>query len=77
MGWRGAPLKIGRRQVRAVLYRLSADINPVSREQLSFLIWSDMPEATTRRYLAVGDLAEEDLRGLITFYRKDPIFRAT
>lgn len=49
--WRGAPLRIDRRQVRALLYRLAAEGRPVAREQLCFLFWSDVPELAARRAL--------------------------
>jgi DNA-binding SARP family transcriptional activator len=49
--WGGAALKIGRRQVRALLFRLAAVGRPVAREQLSFLFWPDVPELAARRSL--------------------------
>lgn len=47
----GAPLVIARRQVRALLYRLAAELQPLPREQLCFLFWPDTPEATAHRNL--------------------------
>lgn len=49
--WQERPLTISRRQARAALYRLAADLQPVSREQLAFLFWSDVPEAAAKRNL--------------------------
>lgn len=50
--WQGAPLKIVRRQARALLYRLAAQPAPVSREHLAFLFWPDEPDAKARRNLS-------------------------
>jgi DNA-binding SARP family transcriptional activator len=49
--WAGAPLPIARRQVRALLYRLAAESQPVPREHLCFLFWPDTPESSARRNL--------------------------
>jgi DNA-binding SARP family transcriptional activator len=49
----GTPLPLPRRQLRALLYRLAATLQPVSREQLCFLLWPDIPEAAARRNLTV------------------------
>jgi DNA-binding SARP family transcriptional activator len=49
----GTPLLIPRRQLRALLYRLAATLQPVAREQLCFLLWPDIPEAAARRHLTV------------------------
>ena len=38
--WQGEPLLLPRRQVRALLYRLAAQIEPVSRGHLAFLFLS-------------------------------------
>lgn len=46
-------VSLPRRQMRALLYRLAASLQPVAREQLCFLLWPDTPEATARRYLTV------------------------
>jgi predicted ATPase/DNA-binding SARP family transcriptional activator len=49
----GTPLPLPRRQLRALLYRLAVALQPVSREQLCFLLWPDIPEAAARRNLTV------------------------
>lgn len=49
--WEQEALTIPRRQVRALLYRLAADLHSVPREQLSFLFWSDEPQAKAKRKL--------------------------
>jgi DNA-binding SARP family transcriptional activator len=58
--WAGRPLALERRQVRALLYRLAADLRPVPREKLCYLFWPDSPEASARR----------NLRGLLTHLRR-------
>ncbi len=50
--WTGQPLAISRRQVRALLYRLASDLQPVPREQLCFLFWPDSPHSCARRSLS-------------------------
>jgi DNA-binding SARP family transcriptional activator len=50
--WDGAVLSIPRRQVRALLYRLAAQPEPVFREQLVFLFWPDTPDSEARRSLS-------------------------
>jgi DNA-binding SARP family transcriptional activator len=49
--WEGHALPLSRRQVRALLYRLAAEGHPLPREQLCYLFWPDVPEATARRNL--------------------------
>lgn len=49
--WGGEAVCISRRQVRALLYRLAARQEPVSRDHLCFLFWPDTPDATARRCL--------------------------
>jgi DNA-binding SARP family transcriptional activator len=49
--WRGEPLTISRRQVRAILYRLAANLRPQPRDQLCTLFWPDAPLAHARRSL--------------------------
>lgn len=49
--WAGETVSITRRQTRAVLYRLAADLHPASRAQLCYLFWPDVPDATARRNL--------------------------
>jgi predicted ATPase/DNA-binding SARP family transcriptional activator len=48
-----APVALPRRQLRALLYRLAAALQPVPREQLCFLLWPDVPETAARRHLTV------------------------
>lgn len=50
--WQGEILAIPRRQVRALLYRLAADAQPVTRDGLCFLFWPDAPDATARHNLS-------------------------
>ena len=50
--WAGSPLSIPRRQVRALLFRLAVRLEPVSRDHLCFLLWSDEPDAMARRNLS-------------------------
>jgi DNA-binding SARP family transcriptional activator/tetratricopeptide (TPR) repeat protein len=51
--WAGRPLPIPRRQTRALLYRLAAQLTGrLSREHLCFLFWPDTPESTARRNLS-------------------------
>ena len=49
--WAGQPLVIARRQTRALLYRLAADVRPIPREQLCYLFWPDLPDDEARRAL--------------------------
>lgn len=49
--WRSAPLTLPRRQLRALLYRLAARLEPVPRAHLAFLFWPDEPDAAARRHL--------------------------
>lgn len=49
--WRGSPYFLSRRQTRALLWRLAARLEPVSRASLAFLFWPDEPDARARRYL--------------------------
>lgn len=55
--WAGRPLPIPRRQAPALLYRLAtpagASLQPVSRDQLCFLLWPDLPQTAARRNLSV------------------------
>lgn len=44
-----APFCITRRQTRALLFRLASQEKPVSREQLCYLFWPDVPETAARR----------------------------
>jgi predicted ATPase/DNA-binding SARP family transcriptional activator len=47
------PLVLHRRRLRALLYRLAAAPDLIPRDQLTFLFWPDIPEATARRNLVV------------------------
>jgi predicted ATPase/DNA-binding SARP family transcriptional activator len=49
----GQPLPLARRQLRALLYRLAAALQPLPRDQLCFLLWPDLPEPSARRHLTV------------------------
>jgi non-specific serine/threonine protein kinase len=49
----GTPVPLARKQVRALLYRLAAALQPVAREQLYFLLWPDIADAAARRHLTV------------------------
>jgi DNA-binding SARP family transcriptional activator len=49
--WRSTPLALPRRQLRALLYRLAARLEPVPRAHLAFLFWPDEPDAAARRHL--------------------------
>jgi DNA-binding SARP family transcriptional activator len=49
--WLDRPLSPSRRQVRALLYRLGVDLQPIPRERLFFLFWPDIPESAARRKL--------------------------
>ncbi len=49
--WQGQPFTLPRRQLRALLYRLAAQLEPVSRAHLAFLFWPDEPDAAARRSL--------------------------
>ena len=49
--WHCEVVYIPRRQTRALLYRLAARQEAVSREHLCYLFWPDMPDATARRCL--------------------------
>ncbi|HEY0735152.1 MAG TPA: tetratricopeptide repeat protein [Herpetosiphonaceae bacterium] len=51
--WDEQPVALPRRQLRALLYRLAATLQPVSRDQLCFLFWPDSPETVARRNLTV------------------------
>jgi len=50
--WADQPLGIPRRQTRALLYRLAADLEPIPRAHLCFLFWPDIPESKSRRNLS-------------------------
>ncbi len=50
--WAGRPLSLPRRQIRALLYLLATQLQPVPREQLCFLFWPDLPDTAARRHLS-------------------------
>ena len=49
--WNSDLLALQRRQARALLYYLAAHGQPVSRDALLLLLWSEVPESTARRNL--------------------------
>lgn len=49
--WEGEHLHIPRRQTRALLYRLAAHMQPVARDQLTYLFWSNHGDTVARRNL--------------------------
>lgn len=53
ISWVGQPIHIPRRQSRALLYRLAAANQPLSRDHLCFLIWPDASQSVARRNLSV------------------------
>ena len=46
------PQQVQRRQTRALLWRLAADLQPVTKSQLRYLCWPDGAETTARRNFA-------------------------
>jgi len=52
VNWTGKPLHIPRRQARGLLFRLAIHMQPVPREHLCYLFWSDKPENQARRNLS-------------------------
>ncbi len=50
--WQGKPLVICRRQARALLYRLAAQLQPVPRAELCLAFWPEAPEAIVHRNLS-------------------------
>lgn len=50
--WNDITLSIPRRLVRALLFRLACDKEPVTRGHLHLLFWPDIPETTARRNLS-------------------------
>jgi DNA-binding SARP family transcriptional activator len=49
--WNDEPICIPRRKARALLFRLAVDLQPVCRDRLSDLLWSDTADVTARRNL--------------------------
>lgn len=49
--WNGASIDLLRRQTRALFYYLAVQAEPIAREQLCFLFWPDIADATARRNL--------------------------
>lgn len=52
LNWNLSLLAIERRQVRALVYRLAADMEPVSREHLCWLFWPDVAQTEAHRNLS-------------------------
>lgn len=50
--WDDLPLRIPRRQVRALLYYLGTEGRPTPRERLCYLLWSDVADSKARRNLS-------------------------
>lgn len=50
--WQQSVISISRRQVRALLYRLAADMQPMSREHLCWLFWPDLAQNDAHRNLS-------------------------
>ncbi len=50
--WQGNYFEIPRRRARALLYRLAVDLQPVAREHLVFLFWSDTSDSVAHRDLS-------------------------
>lgn len=50
--WGEQTMHIMRRQTRALLYRLAAQMEPMPREHLCFLFWANSSEAEARRNLS-------------------------
>jgi DNA-binding SARP family transcriptional activator len=49
--WEGEYLNLTRRRVRALLFRLAVDLNPIAREHLACLFWPDSANADAHRDL--------------------------
>jgi DNA-binding SARP family transcriptional activator/predicted ATPase len=47
----GFVLNVPRAQTRALLYLLAANLEPVSRARLAYLLWPELPEAASSRHL--------------------------
>lgn len=58
--WQGNYFEVPRRRARALLYRLAVDLQPVAREHLVFLFWSDTADS----------IAHRDLSHLLTHLRR-------
>lgn len=68
--WEGGFLPVPRRKVRALFFRLALDMHPVSREHLTYLLWSEAHRRMVAARLAGGDMDEvrrimEACRGLV------------
>ncbi|MFN8442877.1 MAG: BTAD domain-containing putative transcriptional regulator [Caldilineaceae bacterium] len=50
--WDRSLISIPRRQVRALLYRLAAEMEPISREHLCWLFWPDATQCEAHRNLS-------------------------
>jgi DNA-binding SARP family transcriptional activator len=49
--WQDQPFSLARCQARALLFYLADELQPVSRDRLTFLLWPDTAETTARRNL--------------------------
>jgi len=49
--WQERPFALSRRQARALLFRLAAESQPIPREKLADLLWSETSPAKARRNL--------------------------
>lgn len=58
---RGQEIALPRSQTRALLYRLGATLEPVSRDELMLLFWPELDDGTAR----------QNLRRLLSFVRRD------
>lgn len=50
--WNNSLISIPRRQVRALLYRLAAEMEPISREHLCWLFWPESAQVEAHRNLS-------------------------
>ncbi|MEZ4735834.1 MAG: AAA family ATPase [Caldilineaceae bacterium] len=51
IAWTDQAIDLPRRQTRALLSRLAAELEPLSRDHLCFLFWPDQPDTVARRNL--------------------------
>lgn len=49
--WKGHSLALPRRKVRALLYRLATELQPVARDRLIDLFWNEVSDSQARRNL--------------------------
>jgi len=50
--WKGQIVSVSRKQARALIFVLGTTLQPISRDHLGFLFWSDKPEFTAKRNLS-------------------------